>query len=115
MNSQISSNRLFKSPSFDGTMGTTKTTANPWLATKIKTLVKQRFIDEVPSISDIKVTLISSVEGAAATSERSIYNRFNHIEFEATGKNRACKKVTLKGDYNYSSDEIAHADIIKPE
>ena len=94
------------SPNFDGTIGTTSTEPNPELGYMIKTAVAKELLNAAPSATNIKVELVTDLEGVHPTSERSIYNHFGFVQVEASATTRAGNTITLDANFDTNMGKL---------
>ena len=96
-------------PNFDGTIGTTSTEGNPEMMPSIASAAQKAIEAEMPGATLKKIELTSSVEyqddqgqgqSAHATSERALYNFFNHVYADLHVVTRSGKHEVLKGAFS---------------
>ena len=97
------------SPTFDGTMSSTSTEGNPELGRKLQCAIAEAFRKDHPSVSTVAIKLISTTDGAPATSDRNVYNHFGFVDFNATGITRSGAKVAFSGSISVDSGDIMAA------
>ena len=101
--------KIRTNPDFDGTIGTTSTQPNPELMPAIAEAAQKAVANEIPGATIKQIELTSSVEfqneqGATEmahpTSERALYNFFNHIYADLHVETRSGQKEVLKGAFS---------------
>ena len=106
---RIEPSAIRSGPNFDGTIGTTSTEGNPEIMPAIANAAKQAIEAEMPGATLKKIELTSSVEFqddqgqtqvAHATSERALYNFFNHIYADLHVETRSGQQEVLKGAFS---------------
>jgi len=103
--------RIRTNPSFNGTMGTTSTEANPEVETAIKVAVEKALEAKIAGTIDIQVVLTSTLADVDPTSERAIYNHYGFVAVTATGKTSDGAGISLNGEYYVSSGELSMVEI----
>ena len=106
---RIDPSAIRSGPHFDGTIGTTSTESNPEIMPAIAHAAQQAIEAEAPGATLKKINLTSAVEFtdaqgqtqvAHATSERALYNHFNHIYAELHVETRSGNKEILNGAFS---------------
>ena len=97
------------SPSFDGTMSTTSVEANPTLGRKLQYAIAKAFRKDNPSVNTVAVKLISTTDGAPATSDRNVYNHYGFVDFKATGVTRSGAPIQFSGAISVDDGNIMAA------
>ena len=106
---RIDPSTIRTNPNFDGTISTTSTQPNPELMPAIAEAAQKAVESERPGASIKKIELTSSVEFqnesgnaemAHPTSERALYNFFNHIYADLHIETRSGQKEVLKGAFS---------------
>ncbi len=106
---RIDPSAIRSGPNFDGTIGTTSTEGNPEIMPAIAHAAQQAVQAEMPGATLKKIELTSSVEYqndqgqtqvAHATSERALYNFFNHIYADLHVETRSGNQEVLKGAFS---------------
>lgn len=99
------------SPDFNGTIGTTSTAPNPEVGLVIKTAAVKALRQAAPSVTNIRVKLVSDLEGVDPTSERAIYNHFGFVNVVAQGTTCAGNTIKLNGEYDTNQWKLMFTDI----
>ena len=106
---RIDPSAIRTNPDFDGTIGTTSTQPNPELMPAIADAAQKAVEAERPGATIKQIELTSSIEfqndcgkmeKAHPTSERALYNYFNHIYAELHVETRSGQKEVLKGAFS---------------
>ena len=106
---RIDPSTIRTNPDFDGTISTTSTQPNPELMPAIAESAQKAVEAEMPGATIKQIELTSTVEFknesgdaemAHPTSERALYNFFNHIYAELHVETRSGQKEVLKGAFS---------------